>query len=564
MRRSDLANDKEVDETFITSSRETRNFSGIDIPKILEATNPDIIYKARSVIKNERMKMEMRSQNSEQQIKNENGGRSYSAHSRLYDISQSLPVADEKEQRQQKQEFTAQTLRRRTTETCEGVRKIVTCKKDTSEETCKKNLLAAGVVLVSDMPNTPFFAVCIDAEERALVLAGLSDVASVEDDPLRTLSYIPTSEVVKPMQTSEQVIPYGVELVKAPEFWDMYGKRGEGMKVCVIDSGLRTTHEDLIAGDLSGSSDSSVVTPWDGFSGSHGTHVTGTIAAQDNTVGVVGVAPDASIYVVRIFSDSGSASASIFMQGLNACARAGVNIINMSLGGPGSSTAERNLLQSLKDSGILLVAAAGNTASTNNRVQYPAGYESVMSVGAIDENLEIAIFSSHNNQVDIVAPGVGVLSTTAARDTSYSQYDGTSMAAPHIAGVAALLWSQFPEKSVDEIQNALSQSAQDLGACGRDRLFGHGVVDVMAAAAYLENGGVAATELESCVDVTISLTTDDWGQDTFFFVVPEDNIENTIYRGGPYVNGRRATYTENIQLPDGCYFLLLLDRFGDG
>ncbi len=466
---------------------------------------------------------------------------------------------------EQQGKLTNQALRRRTVGKCKGLKKIVECKDDVPEEVCKNDLVNAGVEVVSDMPNTVFFAICVKSEEEALLVAELIDVAGVEDDPPRTLSYFPGSEVVRHLQSNEQIIPYGVELVKAPDFWNSYGKRGGGIKVCVIDTGLRTTHEDLKDGNLSGSNYNGLVTPWNQDGHSHGTHVSGIIAAADNYVGVIGVAPDVSIHVVRVFDNYGELAASSVVDAMNACASAGANIINMSFGGTDETSAERNTVQNLKNSGILLVAAAGNDADGLNRVEYPAGYEPVLSVGAVDENLNIAVFSTHNAAVDIAGPGVDVLSTISSSDGSYGEKSGTSMATPHIAGVAALLWSQFPGSSVDDIHNALIQSARDYGACGKDRLFGHGVVDVMAAAEYLSSGSEAAPELGGCVDVSISLTTDDRAQETYYIItLDDDDFGSIVYRGGPYQDGLRTTYTDNIKLQEDCYNLILLDLSRDG
>lgn len=137
------------------------------------------------------------------------------------------------------------------------------------------------------------------------------------------------------------------------------------------------------------------------------------------------------------------------------------------------------------------------------------------------------------------------------------------MATPHVSGVAALLWSLFPESTVDEIRDAMEQSARDSGACGKDRLFGHGIVDVMAAADWLAGGG-DAPELSNCVDVRVQLKTDDWGQETTYLIRPSDDDDDIVFRGGPYPNDRRSTYTDQLELPSGCYELVWLDSYGDG
>ena len=196
-------------------------------------------------------------------------------------------------------------------------------------------------------------------------------------------------------------------------------------------------------------------------------------------------------------------------------------------------------------------------------MEYPAGYDHVISVGAVDESSRVAEFSTHNAAVDVAAPGVDILSLGTSSNGDYSSASGTSMATPHVAGVAALVWSQFPDKNVTEIEKALTLSAQDLGSCGKDPLSGHGLVDAVAAAMYLEGGG-AASENGDCISIDVSLTTDDYGSETMYLVSAEDDSSDIVYRGGPYPDGQRSTYQDAFTLPDGCYNLMWVDKFGDG
>eukprot|EP00934_Nitzschia_sp_Nitz4_P008097 Nitzschia sp. Nitz4//scaffold130_size63480//22803//25505//NITZ4_006246-RA/size63480-augustus-gene-0.108-mRNA-1//-1//CDS//3329535180//8087//frame0 len=458
--------------------------------------------------------------------------------------------------------LTMATVQRQTVEECSGIKKIVQCRDGVEEEECKAQLVAAGVEVVADMPKTAFFAVCVESQAESNIVAELTDVDGVEDDPERTLSVIPESHVARHLAAQET--PYGISMVKAPEFWSQYGTTGEGKKVCIIDTGLRSTHQDIKGiSSLTGTNDASLVTPWNADGNTHGTHVAGTVAAQDNSVGVIGVAPGVDLHIIRVFDDSGSFTASSLVVAMNACGEAGADVISMSLGGSSSSVAERWAVNNLESQGILIVAAAGNDGDGVNAVEYPAGYSAVMSVGALDEDSEIASFSTHNSGVDISGPGVAVLSTVSGSDSSYAEYSGTSMATPHVSAAAALLWSQFPDASVSDIRNALEQSAADMGACGKDRLFGNGLLDLMAAADYLESGSVAS-EISGCTSVVVELLTDDWGAETTYRITPKGDSSNYVYRGGPYTNDVRATYTDEIELEDGCYTLFLLDSYGDG
>lgn len=139
-----------------------------------------------------------------------------------------------------------------------------------------------------------------------------------------------------------------------------------------------------------------------------GTHCTGTIAATDNDVGVVGVAPNVEIFVARVFSPNGEFHSSDMIAGLQACADGGANVISMSLGGPFANSQEQAAFRTLYERGIVSVAAAGNTGRLENI--FPASYENVISVAAVDSNGRHASFSTRNNRVDVAAPGVSVVS----------------------------------------------------------------------------------------------------------------------------------------------------------
>eukprot|EP00934_Nitzschia_sp_Nitz4_P008042 Nitzschia sp. Nitz4//scaffold32_size149145//290//2089//NITZ4_002858-RA/size149145-processed-gene-0.111-mRNA-1//-1//CDS//3329548006//8032//frame0 len=441
---------------------------------------------------------------------------------------------------------------------CVGERKIVQCLDGVDESVCKAQLVAAGVEVVADMPKTEFFAICVDSLAEADLVGKLTAVARIDDDPQRFLhTASETANFVRGL--ADDSLPYGVDLIKAPEFWSQYGSRGEGVKVCIIDSGLRATHEDIRGIDpLTGSDD--FVTPWHEDGVGHGTHVAGIIAAQSNSVGVVGVAPGVSLHIVRFFDAYGIPTyASDLITAMNACADAGANVINMSLGGPVFQSAESYTAYSLRSQGILLVASSGNDGDESNAASYPAEYPDVMSVAALNSKSEIAHFSTYNDLVDVAAPGVDVWSTYKSGDSSYFPMSGTSMAAPHVAAAAALLWSAFSSKSVDEIRSALEQSAIDKGACGKDPLFGHGLVDVMAAADYLERGE-KISEISGCKSVEVILQTDDWGNETSYHISPKGSESEYVYRGGPYRYNSPNTYTDVFDLPEGCYVMVLKDR----
>lgn len=435
-------------------------------------------------------------------------------------------------------------------------------------------------------------AMAITVPSQALKgLANNPNVIYVEEDAKRELF----------ATEFEPGSPYGISMVQA----DLVSDAAAGNRtVCVIDSGYDLGHPDLQTSGVTGEFDSGTG-DWFTDENGHGTHVTGTIAALANGLGVVGVMPNGKVnlHVVKVFGESGWSYSSSLVAAADQCADYGAQVINMSLGGGRATNTERNAFQRLQDSGVLSIAAAGNDGST--RYSYPASYDAVVSVGAIDREKALASFSQRNDQVELAAPGVDVLSTVprgmgqlslfSAGSSSFSAnamdgspdgnvsgeltdcglgtstcaeavgkvclmergeisfadkalsceagggvaaviynnepgalngtlgstnvsipvvgisdtdgaqalndvgqqaevsvgasdwayFNGTSMASPHVAGVAALVWSYHTECSAGQIRHALNSSAQDLGSTGRNNEFGYGLVQAQAAVDYL-------------------------------------------------------------------------------
>lgn len=416
-----------------------------------------------------------------------------------------------------------------------------------------------------------------------------------------------------------QTVSYGIDMVQARDVWDADrdgvidagAPTGEGVLVCVVDSGLHRGHQDL-AGVVNVTGKSG--TDWGTDTCGHGTHVAGAVTAVHDGAGVVGVSPGrVDLHIVRVFSGGsdgcGWTFSSSLLSAANECAAAANGrkvVINMSLGGSSSSSTERSGFQSLFDKGVLSVAAAGNGGDTS--FWYPASYDSVISVAAVDSSKNLATFSQRNSQVELAAPGKSVRSTvpwaTAALavgqytyqvsvltgsfqgsasgtvadggrclvagqwsgkvvlcergdnsfaektgnaaaggavavviyndvpgdfsgslgtasgipaiatsrengleliasrlgfgatassvysepGSGYESWSGTSMAAPHVTGVAALLWSAQPGASNQAIREAMAVGAQDLGASGRDDSFGWGLVQAETSLGALAGG----------------------------------------------------------------------------
>lgn len=285
-----------------------------------------------------------------------------------------------------------------------------------------------------------------------------------------------------------------------------------GMKtVCVIDSGLDGQHPDFDFSQIRGQDDPGTGR-WDVAGGAHGTHVAGIIAASDNAIGTLGIAPGTPLHIVKVFTEQGWAYSSTLAHAAQQCINAGAQIINMSLGGSGSSSTEASVFDSFAKNGGLAIAAAGN-AGTAAR-SFPAGYASVMMVGANDANNQIAAFSQFpsctigtgrtaktddGHCVEVTAGGVRVMSAYPVANGTYGYMSGTSMATPVVAGVAASVWSHAPNCTGEQIRQALKLTAEDAGATGKDVYFGYGIVKADKALAYLATqscSGAAATEPE--------------------------------------------------------------------
>ncbi|HAM36951.1 MAG TPA: peptidase S8 [Elusimicrobia bacterium] len=255
---------------------------------------------------------------------------------------------------------------------------------------------------------------------------------------LKSLPKLQFRRLPKPSAGSTRPeITWGVERVKAPAAWDY--TEGKGVRVAVVDTGVYSDHNDLkgkVDGGYDAFTKSEVRVAYQDGNG-HGTHVAGTIAAIRNGKGVAGVAPMARLYSVRVLDNEGSGSISGIIDGIIWCANNGIQVANMSLGSSQGSDALHQALRYAKSRGVVIVAAAGNSGGP---VGYPAAYPETIAVAASDPSDKVASFSSRGPEVDFIAPGVSVVST--AMDGGYANFSGTSMATPHMSGLAALAVSQ--------------------------------------------------------------------------------------------------------------------------
>lgn len=260
------------------------------------------------------------------------------------------------------------------------------------------------------------------------------------------IKLIPNEIEKEEVDISSNEIPEGVQMIQAPQLWAQ-GYKGQGVKIAVIDTGCDRNHIDLkeriIGGRNFTEEDNGDINNFNDYNG-HGTHVSGIIAASLNGTGVVGVAPEASLLILKALNRKGSGNFSAIIKAIEYAIEQKVNIISMSLGGKNGSPELENVVKKAVNENILVVCAASNEGDgrpETSEYAYPAYYNEVISVGAIDSSKASARFSNSNNQVDVVAPGVLINST--APNNGYRSISGTSMAAPHVSGALALLinWS---------------------------------------------------------------------------------------------------------------------------
>ncbi|MCH1959529.1 S8 family peptidase [Romboutsia hominis] len=250
---------------------------------------------------------------------------------------------------------------------------------------------------------------------------------------------------------------YGVDMIKARDMWKESNK-GSGVRIAVIDSGCDIYHESLKNNIVEvrnftneDNKNPNIVTDRVG----HGTHVIGTIVANNPNNNIVGIAPSAQIYALKAIEGNGLGKLSWVVNAINYAVEKKVDIISMSLGMGGSSDKLERAVKEAVKKGILVVCAAGNSGDGNAdsfEYSYPAAYEEVISVGAVDKKGNPASFSNANLVIDVIAPGVEILSTYP--NNKYEVLSGTSMATPHVTGSLALLknWSR------EEFQRDLSET----------------------------------------------------------------------------------------------------------
>lgn len=344
-----------------------------------------------------------------------------------------------------------------------------------------RNILASyGIKIKKELPLVDACLFEVEEQDEAVVhqLSADPTVEYIEDDYEAYIQVIPHATSVK---AKTQIIPWGVKKISAVPAWKL--SRGRKVRVGVIDTGVDLEHPDLKENikEARGFLDCRNIQDDNG----HGTHVSGTIAALDNDIGVVGVAPEVEIYSAKAFDKNGKSTISSIVEAMNWCLEKGVHIVNMSFGIKQNSLTLRRAVKALSKNGVLMVAAAGNTGK-EGAVLYPAKYPEVIAVAACDEEGKPAIFTSSGPEVDIIAPGVDIPSTY--KGGQYKAMSGTSMAAPHVSGALALVLSRC-SMAPEELKEILKGTAKDLGIPREKQ--GAGLVDVERALLSADSKGVS-------------------------------------------------------------------------
>ena len=353
-------------------------------------------------------------------------------------------------------------------------RKIVVFNNTVANEAAQDAIVrGVGGVTVKPLKMLNGAAVILpQAAERAL--AARPGVVRIDDDVA-----IYATAKRPPAPPLPQADPWGIECLNAREAWSL--SCGTGVKVAVLDTGIQFDHPDLAANIGGGYNAINSRKPANDGNG-HGTHVSGTIGAINNTIGVVGVAPGVTLYAVKVLNDAGSGFLSDLVEGLDWCRSHGIRVVNMSLGASTDNQSFHQAISTAYLSGIVLVAAAGNNGggygTGTGQVDYPGAYDEVIAVSATDKYDGFAVFSSAGPTVDLAAPGVDITSTM--KGSSYATWSGTSMATPHVSATAAIRIALHPTESPDAVKTALQSTATGIGLTPSQQ--GAGLVNAYAAA----------------------------------------------------------------------------------
>ncbi len=308
-------------------------------------------------------------------------------------------------------------------------RKIVMFEENVDQVKKDKILEKHGATKVKEIIGTNAIVVHVSSDD---LLINEPDIKYIEDDIIVSISgkidddaKVKKKDEIGPEQPAE-VIPWGVQYMGATDIWEI--TKGEGVKVAIIDTGVDIDHPDLVDNIKGGYNTITKKGSYNDDNG-HGTHIAGIIAASDNEIGVIGVAPEVDLYSIKSLDSNGEGYVSDIIEAIEWSIVNDIDIINMSFGFIMKSTALYESILDASKSGIVMVAAAGN--NYGGYAEYPAAYPEVVSIGGIDEEGNPTDFSARNG-IDIWAPSTSIYSTYT--NDNYVEMEGTSMAAAHWTG----------------------------------------------------------------------------------------------------------------------------------
>ncbi|WP_349407374.1 S8 family peptidase [Pseudalkalibacillus sp. SCS-8] len=273
-----------------------------------------------------------------------------------------------------------------------------------------------------------------------------------------------------------QQYQWNLPAIRTEEGWEIT-RGNEDVLIAIIDTGIDLKHPDLSKRLVDGYNvlnDSPLPIDDNG----HGTHVAGIIASETNNgVGTAGMTWYNRIMPIKAMNADGYGTSFDVAQGIRWAVENGADVINMSLGNYKASKALKEAIDFAYDKNVIMVAASGN--ENTDQTSYPAAFDNVIGVAAVDLRLNRADFSNYGDYIDVAAPGVDIASTYIKGQ--YASLSGTSMATPHVAALAGLLRSYKPELSNAEIIKIIEDTTDDVGQPGRDQYTGNGVINVKAA-----------------------------------------------------------------------------------
>ncbi len=334
-------------------------------------------------------------------------------------------------------------------------------------------------VLLLELPDN------VDEQRALQAYASLDEVEYAELNYLYYI-FVTTNDAFFGSQYALYSASYqGIDAVRG---WDIE-QGDQSVLVAVIDTGVDYTHEDL-AGKVVKGYDfvNEDFDPRDDHG--HGTHVAGIIGAiANNGRGIAGVCPGCSILAIKVVTADGSGANTWIANGISNAVNLGAQVINLSLGGIEKSQTIKLAVEQAYQSGVIVVAASGNDGS--GVALYPAAFPEVIAVGATDKYGDHASFSNYGSHVELAAPGQAIYSTLPGN--TYEAWNGTSMASPHVAGLAGLILSRNPQLTNQQVRQVMAATSQDLGAAGRDTYYGYGRVNAYSALTQTPASGSGTT-----------------------------------------------------------------------